>query len=266
MKKYWSLFRIRMVNTLQYRSVAFGMILTRFCWGMMEILAFFALYRTGNHSFSMTFAQTVSYYWMAEAFYVMFQVNYGDNEIQAAIREGTIAYEMVRPLSLYGNWYSQILANRVAPTMLSCMPVLIFAILMPSPFRISFPGFAQVGLFALSLVLGLGVVAALAILMHISLFYTTSPRGIKIMVTAVTTFFSGGLIPLTIFPPVFRQIAERLPFAACQSTPLLLFSGTLQGAAAAEAIGLQVFWLIAMIGLGVLWMKNTLKRVVVLGG
>ena len=190
----------------------------------------------------------------------------GDNEIQAAIREGTIAYEMVRPLSLYGNWYSQVLANRVAPTMLSCMPVLIFAILMPSPFRISFPGFAQVGLFALSLVLGLGVVAALAILMHISLFYTTSPRGIKIMVTAVTTFFSGGLIPLTIFPPVFRQIAERLPFAACQSTPLLLFSGTLQGAAAAEAIGLQVFWLIAMIGLGVLWMKNTLKRVVVLGG
>ena len=30
---------------------------------------------------------------MAEAFYVMFQVNYGDGEIQGAIREGTIAYD-----------------------------------------------------------------------------------------------------------------------------------------------------------------------------
>ena len=89
---------------------------------------------------------------------------------------------------------------------------------------------------------------------------------IKVIVSAVTSFLSGGLIPLTIFPPLFREIAQRLPFAACQSTPLLIYSGTLQGAAIAEAMGLQLFWLVALVALGCWWMHGTLKRVVVLGG
>lgn len=266
MKTYFSMFRIRMINSLQYRAVALGSIFTRFAWGFMEILAFYALYRTGDHSFSMSFSETVSYYWMANAFYVLFQVNYGDGEIQGAIREGTIAYELVRPLSLYGNWFTQVMANRVAPTLLNCLPMVVLAILMPAPFRLGFPGVPQLLLFLLSTVLALFVVAALALLMHITLFYTTTPRGIKVIVSAVTSFLSGGLIPLTIFPPLFREIAQRLPFAACQSTPLLIYSGTLQGAAIAEAMGLQLFWLVALVALGCWWMHGTLKRVVVLGG
>lgn len=266
MKKYFSLFRIRMINGLQYRSVAIGSLLTRYCWALMEILAFYALYKTGNNRFSMAFSQTVSYIWMQNVFYVLYQVNYGDNEIQGAIREGTIAYELVRPMQLYGNWFAQCTANRIAPTVVNCLPLVILAVLMPAPFRISFPGLPQFLLFLLSTVLALLVVASLAMLMHITLFYTTTPRGIKIIVTAVTSFFSGGLIPLTFFPDAFRRVAESLPFAACQSTPLLIYNGTLQGAEALQAMGLQLFWLAALIALGSVWMRGTLKRVVVLGG
>lgn len=266
MKAYLSLLRIRLINSLQYRAVALGFILTRFCWGMMEILAFYALYRIGSHTFSMTFAQTVSYYWMHEAFFVMYQVNYGDAGIQDTIRNGTIAYELVRPVSLYGNWFTQCVANRIAPTILNCLPVILIAALLPGPFRLGFPGMPQLLLFLLSTGLALFVVASLAMLMHITLFYTTTPRGVKIIVSAVTGFLSGGLIPLTMFPGLFRRIAERLPFAACTSTPLLIYSGALTGAAALEAVLLQVFWLAASVGLGVWWMRGTLKRVVVLGG
>ena len=55
MKSYLSLFRIRMINGLQYRAVALGSIFTRFCWALMEILAFFAVHRSNGGSFGMTF-------------------------------------------------------------------------------------------------------------------------------------------------------------------------------------------------------------------
>lgn len=77
MKAYLSLFRIRIINGLQYRAVALGSVFTRFCWGFMEILAFFAIHRSGN-SFSMTFSQTVSYLWMQQAFILMYNVIDGD--------------------------------------------------------------------------------------------------------------------------------------------------------------------------------------------
>ena len=38
MKKYWSFFRIRFLNGLQYRAAAYAGIATQFFWGVMLIL------------------------------------------------------------------------------------------------------------------------------------------------------------------------------------------------------------------------------------
>jgi ABC-2 type transport system permease protein len=61
---YMSVFRIRFINSLQYRAVVIALIITRFVWGLMEILAFSAFYRAGPDAFPMEFSQTVSYIWM----------------------------------------------------------------------------------------------------------------------------------------------------------------------------------------------------------
>lgn len=48
MNKYLSFFRLRFVNSLQYRSAAFAGIATQFFWGLMELLLFSAFYRAGD--------------------------------------------------------------------------------------------------------------------------------------------------------------------------------------------------------------------------
>ncbi len=265
MKSYFSLFRIRMINGLQYRAVALGSVLTRFCWGIMEILAFFAIHQSGG-DFSMTFSQTVSYIWMQQAFILMYNVIDGDQEIEASIQDGSVAYELTRPMNLYGNWFTRCLANRLSPTALNCLPVLALALLMPVPYGLKFPKAMTVVLFLASTVLALGEVGAIAMLMHITMFYTTSQRGTKIIGRAVTGFFAGGVIPLPYFPETFQKVVNLLPFAATQSTPLLIYSGTLTGIDAVWAMGLQIFWLIALTALGYYATKRTLKRVVVQGG
>lgn len=266
MKSYLSLFRIRMINSLQYRVVALGSICNRFCWGLMEILAFYAVHKSNSGSFSMTFSQTASYIWMQQAFLLMYNVIDGDPEIEASINNGSIAYELARPMNLYGNWFTQCLANRMSPTALNCLPVLLLALLIPNPYRLVFPSVMTVVLFLLSTLLALCVVGTIAVLMHITMFYTTSQRGTKIIGRAVISFFAGGLIPLPYFPEAFRKIVTLLPFAATQSTPLLIYSGSLTGTDAVSAIGLQIFWLIVLAALGYYAMERTLKRVIVQGG
>ena len=153
MKVYFSLFYIRVLNGLQYRTVVIGAILTRFVWGMMEILAFNALYRTDGTAFVMTFSETVSYIWMQQALYVLFQVVYSDREIVASINDGSVAYELVRPIKLYNNWFAQCMANRISPTLLNCMPVLIIAALVQPKYRIHFPPSVNLVLFLISAIL-----------------------------------------------------------------------------------------------------------------
>lgn len=266
MKSYFSLFRIRMINGLQYRAVAVGSVLTRFCWGLMEILAFFAIHQSGGGVFSMTFSQTVSYIWMQQAFMLMYNVIDGDAEIEASIRDGSIAYELARPMNLYGNWFTQCVANRLSPTMLNCIPVLLLAFLMPAPYRLRMPSVMTVVLFLASTILALLVAGTLAMLMHITMFYTTSQRGMKIIGRAVTGFFAGGVIPLPYFPEAFQKGVSLLPFAATQSTPLLIYSGSLAGMDALFAMGVQIFWLIVLAVSGKYAINRTLKRVVVQGG
>lgn len=267
MKMYMSVFRIRFINSLQYRAVALGSIITRFTWGFMEVLAYSALYHSGNAAFPMKFSQTVSYIWMQQTLIVLFSVVFADGEIYSAIGSGSIAYELVRPMGLYGRWFCQSAANRVAFTILNCLPALFVAFIMPEPYGMSLPlAMGQALLFLLSTVLALGVVVAFAMLMYISLFYMLSQRGVRIIVTALTSFLSGGVIPLPFFPSPVLEVVKLLPFAAMQNMPLLIYSGNIAGMHALKGIAFQLFWFVVLFLIGQLTMRRALKKVIVQGG
>lgn len=266
MRKYLSVFRIRLINGLQYRSVALADIFTRLVWSGMEILAFLAVYRSAGTQLPMTFEQTVSYVWIQQTFLILFSVVHGDYEIFDALRSGSIAYELVRPASLYGRWFCQAAANRLSLTVINFMPTLLIALVLPAPFRLVLPDALRLLLFVVSALLALAVVVAFAMLMYVALFYTVSQRGVRVIVTAITGFLSGGIVPLPFFPEGIRQVVEALPFAAMQNMPLQIFSGTLTGTDALWGIAFQIVWLAVLVLAGQLWMKHALGRVVVQGG
>ncbi len=267
MRKYVSVFRIRFINSLQYRAVVIGGIITRFAWAFMEILAFSALYRTGRAAFPMDFSQTMSYIWLQQIFFILFSVVFGDSEIYSSIESGSIAYELVRPISLYGRWFCQSAANRIVFTMQNCLPVLLVALILPGPHGMSLPQDVwQFVMFLVSTALALCVVVSFAMLMYVSLFYTLSHRGIKIIVTVISSFLSGAVIPLPFFPAPVLAVVEMLPFAAMQNMPLRIYSGNIVGVDAVKGIVFQIFWLMTLMTIGQLAMRQTLKRVVVQGG
>jgi len=267
MKKYLAIFRIRFINALQYRAAALAGMTTQFAWGFMEIFSFAAFYRADPAAFPMAFSQTVSYIWMQQAFLTLYMMWFWENDIASAIMDGVIAYDMVRPVDLYGRWFCQVAANRLGRALLRCMPILIVAFLVPAPYRMSLPpNTAQLALFFISTALSLAVVVSFSLLMYISLFYTLSPMGMRLVVVVLSDFLAGAIVPLPFFPKPIRAIAELLPFAAMQNMPLRIYSGNIAGANALASVGLQIFWLLILLLLGKFAMSRALKKVVVQGG
>jgi ABC-2 type transport system permease protein len=267
MKKYIAVFRIRFINALQYRAAALAGMTTQFAWGFMEIFVFAAFYRANPAAFPMEFSQMVSYIWIQQAFLALFMMWFWENDIANSITEGSIAYEMVRPVDLYNRWFCQAAANRLARSMLRCSPIFIVAFIVPEPYRLSLPpNMEQFSLFLLSTILSLGVVITFSMLMYITLFYTLSPMGVRIIIAVLSDFLAGAIVPLPFFPERIRSFVELLPFASMQNMPLRIYSGNIAGADAFRGILLQVFWLTALILIGRHLMNRALKRVVVQGG
>lgn len=266
-KVYFSMFRIRFNHNLQYRAVVLGAILKGVLWALMEVLGYLAIYRMGGGTLPMELSRTVSYVWAHQSFFVLFSVVFGDGEIYSAIRSGEVVYDLARPVGLYGRWYSQSASNRLSFALVNCLPVLLIGAVLPKPYGMVLPGsMVQMFLFVIATILAFGVTVAFAMLMYISLFYFISQRGIRIMVRVVTSFFSGGIIPLPFFPEALRKVVELLPFGSMQNMPLQIFCGNMETGEAVRGILLQIFWLAVMVGCGWGAMRQATKKVVSFGG
>jgi len=263
---YVTLFKIRFVNSLQYRIAAVAGLATQFAWGFMLILGFAAFYASDPEAFPMSFQQTVAYIWMQQSFIALFYTWFYENSIFESIESGNISYELVRPMDLYNRWFTMSSANRLSRTVLRCIPILAVAFVIPEPYRLILPGLGQFGLFLLSMILSMLVVVSFSMLIYISAFFTVNSVGTRIIVGVAADFLSGGYVPVPFFPDTLRFIVELSPFGAMQNMPLLIFSGYLTGAELLRGLSLQVFWIAALMLIGRVLMRRALRKVIVQGG
>lgn len=267
MKKYLSFFKMRFTTILQYRAAAAAGVVTQFAWGGLELLAYRAFYQSNPAAFPMGFQALASYIWLRQSFLVLFTTWFFENEIFDTILQGGIAYEMVRPVGLYAMWYTRSMANRLSKAALRCMPILVVAALVKSPYGVGLPDSISAGIwFLITSALGLFVTVSLGMLIYISAFYTTSTRGVRGIMVAVGDFLAGSLIPLPFLPEGVRKVIELLPFASTLNVPLRVYSGDIAGAQLVQCVILQIFWIVVLTAAGSLWMKKALHRVVVQGG
>lgn len=266
MKKYLSFFRIRFINSLQYRAAAWAGVSTQFAWGFMLILMFRAFYRTDPGSFPMTFPQLATYIWLQQAFFALFNVYRVDNEIYDDIVNGNISYSLCRPINLYTMWQLKSAANRLSQSLLRCWPILLVALFLPEPYNLSLPSSPGVFLlFLVSMALGLLAAVGLENLLCVLSMYTISSQGLRMIYTSVAEFAAGALVPLPFLPPVWQAVLEKLPFASVQ-VPLRIYGGHISGEEALYAVLLQLFWAAVLILAGRLLLRRAIGRVVVQGG
>lgn len=267
MRAYWSFFKIRFINGLQYRTAAYAGIATQFAWGFMYIMLYHSFYRSNPSAGNMSISEISSYIWLQQSFLALFMTWFLDNNIFEAISSGNVAYEVCRPLNVYNMWFAKSCATRVSKAVLRCFPILIFASFLPQTYKFNPPAsFFTFILFLISVVIGTIVVVGYSMLIYIFTFFTVSSVGVRMTMVMLADFLAGGLIPLPLLPEYLTKYIYLSPFAAMQNTPFRIYTGGILGNQAIKAIVFQLFWAAALILIGKLIMGKAMKKVIVQGG
>lgn len=263
MKAYFSTFRMRWKMETQYRGAVLGGVLCQMFFGLILTCLYRALYQSKPQA--MPLSAVVTYVWLQQAFFRMLLSSDGD--LADKIRTGSIAYDLCRPVQLYGFYYVRIMAQKFVGSMMRAAPMLVFAALLPQDLRLIAPA-SPLSLLAavLGLMLGLLCMCAMEnITMGITM-RTLDPRGIQAMLNLLMTILSGNILPLTLFPDSWQRVLTLLPYAQMLDAPIRLYTGQWPLSEAPRAFAVQAAWTVALVGLGLLLWRQNQKRLIVQGG
>lgn len=260
-------FSLRVKNMLQYRTAAIAGIATQFFWGFMFCMLYTAFYRSGAGNAEMTISQLIDYVWLRQAFLAIIMSYIRDAELAEMITRGNIAYELVRPVDLYGMWYTRLLAQRIAAAALRCLPILLVSFLLPAPYNLSLPpSFLSGALFLLTLCLAALLMTAISMFIYTSIFKTMSLSGSMFLAATFIEFFAGNILPVALMPVALQRVCAVLPFQYTADFPLRVYSGNILPQQAIWMIGIQLFWIVSLFTAGRYLFNRQLKNVVVQGG
>ncbi|MBQ7655430.1 MAG: ABC-2 family transporter protein [Clostridia bacterium] len=263
MKSYLSVFRMRWRMELQYRGAVVGGFFCQVFFGLILVALYRALYQSKPQA--MPVASVTTYVWLQQAFFRMLLAS--DADLLDKIRSGSIAYDLCRPLNLYGYYYARILAQKLLGSLMRAAPMFIFAALLPAGWGLSAPVSLSALLVSVAgLLLGLCCVCALENITMAITMRTLDSRGVQAMLNLLMMTFSGNILPLTLFPDSWQKVITLLPYAQLLDAPIRLYTGEWPLSEAPRVLALQAAWTIALVGLGLLLWKRHQKKLVIQGG
>lgn len=267
MRAYLGVLKIRVIHSFQYRVAALAGVATQFFWGAIFIMIYLAFYGDQEVVNGFTREQLITYVWLQQAFLVFIVLWLRDRELFDLIQTGNIAYELCRPINVYSFWYVKLIATRISGALLRSLPILVIASLMPSAYRMELPeSWLHFILFCLALLLGLALNVAISMFIYISVFVTLSPVGSILLFSVVGEFFSGLIIPIPLMPDWLVNIVMHLPFRYTGDLAFRIYSGNLGVHDAFKGLVAGFLWFLALVVLGKILMKCSLKRLVIQGG
>ena len=261
MRPYLATLSARFRSLLQYRAAAAAGFGCQLFWGLIRMMIFSAFLESGAPS-PMSREHVIAYIWLGQAFLLLLPFR-TDSELEQMIRSGNISSELLRPVDLYWFWFSRGIANRVAPTMLRSIPMLVIASVVGWIF---WPGVHHALACAAALAGAVLLGSALATLMTITMFWTISGQGIARLLGVSAYFLSGVVVPLPLFPDWLQPVLNALPFRGLGDVPFRLFTGHMPVADLYGALAHQLAWAAGLALAGQWLLSRATRRLVIQGG
>jgi ABC-type uncharacterized transport system, permease component len=265
-KTYLSLFRIKFISALQYRTAALAGISTQLFFGGVFIMVYVAFYESNNTvGVPMDMKYLVNYLWLNQAFFALTYIWMRNDDLLSMIKNGNVAYELCRPVNFYFKWFFTIYGTRIANVTLRFLPVLLISYFLPSPYNLTLPSsFLNIILFIISLFISSIIVVSVTMIIHLIVFFTLDEKGIITFLMVFGEIFAGGTVPLAFFPNWLRNIANILPFKFLCDTPFNTYNYGYTYFI--KNFGIGILWCIVLISVGYILSKKALKCASVQGG
>lgn len=267
MSGYIKYFKTQAISEFQYKAAALAGISTQVFWGFLNVLVFVSFYSHISTGVDISLPQLITYVWLNQAFLRLVYIRVIDNNLLKTIKNGNVAYELVRPYNLYNWWYMKFLAQRYASVLMRFLPILVLGCILPEPYKLSFPSSPiSFILFLISLIIGSLILIALQLIIHSIAFFTNEGKGIADIIYIIADILAGAVFPLPLMPKIVQSVSRYLPFRFIADFPFRVYSGNINVKVAFQSMGLQLIWLFILIFLGQLIMKVALSKVCIQGG
>ncbi len=259
--------KINFSKELEYRTAAISGTITQVFFGLMQIMVFLAFYESSQSVLDFTIVQMSTYIWLRQIFYSMFKFYNSHKPIANQIVNGDISYQLIRPVKLYNQWFFDILTANGSKVVFRAPLVMIVALLLPAGLGLMLPpSLIHLGLFVLSIILGAVLVVAISVISYTLVTITLSPSAVFGIVNTIASLLAGQIIPLPLFPKEVQNVVNLLPFRYTTDLPSRIYVGNITIDEALWQIGIQIVWIVVIIGFGKLFLNRRLNKLVVQGG
>ncbi|MET8271088.1 ABC transporter permease [Streptomyces sp. NPDC005134] len=249
-----------------YRIATAAGVFTNTVFGFILAYTYMALWDERPQLGGYDMSQALTYVWLGQALLATCAMMGGgfEDELMERIRTGDVAIDLYRPIDLQMWWLAgdlgraayQLVARGIAPMVLGA---LAFPLALPTS-----PGIWLA--YLVSVTLGVVVSFAVRYLVALSAFWLMDGAGASQIAFLAGLFFSGMLLPLTLFPGLLGEVARALPWSALLQVPADVFLGKHTGWGLVEAFAFQGGWALALLLAGRLVQSVATRRVVVQGG
>ncbi|MDX2728411.1 MULTISPECIES: ABC transporter permease [unclassified Streptomyces] len=249
-----------------YRIATAAGVFTNTVFGFILAYTYMALWDARPQLGGYDMSQALTYVWLGQALLATCAMMGGgfEDELMERIRTGDVAIDLYRPVDLQMWWLAgdlgraayQLLARGIVPMVLGA---LAFPLALPTS-----PGIWLA--YLVSVTLGVVVSFAVRYLVALSAFWLMDGAGATQIAFLAGLFFSGMLLPLTLFPGLLGEVARALPWSALLQVPADVFLGKHTGWGLVGAFAFQGGWALALLLAGRLVQSVATRRVVVQGG
>ncbi|MFF2187413.1 ABC transporter permease [Streptomyces sp. NPDC058155] len=249
-----------------YRTATAAGVFTNTVFGFIVAYTYTALWEQRPQLGGYDLSQALTYVWLGQALLMTCAMMGGgfEDELMERIRTGDIAIDLYRPADLQLWWLASDLGRAAFHLMgRGIVPMALGAL----AFDLALPDNPLTWLaFLLSVFLGVVVSFSVRFLVALSAFWLMDGAGVGQITFLVGLFFSGMLLPLTLFPGLLGEIARALPWSSLLQVPADVFLGRHTGWGLLGAFAFQAGWALALLTLGRLIQSVATRRVVVQGG
>ncbi|MEU1721525.1 ABC transporter permease [Actinomadura sp. ATCC 39365] len=230
-------------------------------FGVLRAYVLIALWqaRPGLAGYDVTDA--VTYCFVTQALIGPMMLFGGGLAIPERIRTGDIALDLVRPASLQLWSLAEDLGRAAYLLLVRSLPPLLLGAAL---FGITTPASPARWAAALTgCLVGVLISFGWRYLVALSVCWLADDRGVAVVSLVLTTFFSGMMLPLHLFPGPLGEVVRALPWASMVQAPADLYLGR---APVGRTLALQAFWAATLFALGLLATRAVRHKVVIQGG
>lgn len=267
LRKYLNIFRASLVERMAYRSDFLLGTVLRFLPVVTTVLLWEAIYAgSGEDEIAgFTRKQMIAYLLLIHISRMFSSMPGLAGGISRDIREGTLKKYLVQPLDMIGYLLSYRMAHKTAYITTSFLPYAGLFLACSSYFD-GFPDAPTFLAYVVSLLLAFLIGFFFEACIGMTGFWLLEVTSLLWIVTTLTYFISGQMVPLDILPPFWANLLKAAPFQYLAYFPAVVFLGKVQGWDLVQGLVIEAAWVVALIGLTRWLFARGLRRYSAYGG